>query len=254
VADRHGHHVTDLRRQVAVSCANDLSGFDGTDAIVVIDVIRATTTLATAIAAGRRCYPVGSVDDALRLARGLTAPVLAGELGGVMPSGFELNNSPSAFASRDDVERPLVLLTTSGTRLLASAAPAQSVFAACLRNWSAAVERLAASGSRDIALVGAATRGRFRREDQLCCAWIASGLLDRGFQAADAFTLEVVERWRGMPVTAVDGGESAAYLRRSGQLADLDYVIEHVDDLDLTMRLEGFEIIPGALELVRQAA
>lgn len=246
--------MTGARPQVVVASANDLTGFGGADAIVVVDVIRATTTLATAIAQGRRCYPVGSVEDALALQKRLTSPVLAGELGGVVPSGFELKNSPSAFALRDDVSRPLVLLTTSGTRLLASARPTQSVFAACLRNWSAEVERLVASGSRDIALIGAATRGRFRREDQLCCAWIASGLLDRGFQPADAFTLHIVERWRDLPVTTVAYGESAGYLRRSGQLADLDYVLEHVDDLDLTMRLEGFEIIPGARELVKQAA
>jgi 2-phosphosulfolactate phosphatase len=246
--------VTGVRRQVAVACADDLDGFGGADAVVVVDVIRATTTLATAIARGRRCYPVGSVEDALTLADGLTAPVLAGELGGVTPNGFELNNSPSAFAARDDVERPLVLLTTSGTRLLASAGPGQSVFAACLRNWSAEVDWLAASGFRDIALVGAATRGRFRREDQLCCAWIAAGLLDRGFEAADPFTLYVVERWREVPVATVADGESAAYLRRSGQLADLEFVIEHVGDLDMTMRLEGFEVIPRALELVGQAA
>jgi 2-phosphosulfolactate phosphatase len=244
--------VTGRRRQVVVACATDLTRFGRADAIVVVDVIRATTTLATAVAQGRRCYPVGSVDDALRLAKCLSAPVLAGELGGVMPSGFELNNSPSALASRNDVDRPLVLLTTSGTRLLASARPAQRVFAACLRNWSAAVEHLAGSLSGGVALVGAATRGQFRREDQLCCAWIAAALLERGFQARDEFTLDVVERWRESPVASVAAGESADYLRRSDQLADLDYVVDHVDDLDLTMRLVGREIIPGARELVTQ--
>jgi 2-phosphosulfolactate phosphatase len=241
--------VTGARRQVAIAAARDLGVLDTRDAIVVVDVIRASTTLATALELGRRCYVAGSIDAARSVAGGLSHPLLAGELGGIMPEGFELNNSPSAIAARGDVHRPLVLLTTSGTRLLAGALPVQTVSTACLRNWSAEAERLLESDHARVALVGAATRGEFRDEDRLCCAWIAARLLDEGFAAADAATADILARWSEAPVASVASGHSADYLRRSGQLADLDYVLEHIDDLDLTLSLDGVEVVatPSAL-------
>jgi len=52
-------------------------------AIVAIDVIRATTTAVTAVASGRRCFPVPSVEAAKLLKSKLTNPLLAGEVGGI---------------------------------------------------------------------------------------------------------------------------------------------------------------------------
>ena len=242
------------RRQVEIAVAEDLGAFGAHDAIVAVDVIRATTTLATALALGRRCYPAGSLHAAFELAGRLDEPLLAGEIAGAMPNGFELNNSPSAIARREDLNRPLVLLTTSGTRLLASARPTQDVSAACLRNWSAEAERLVAYGCRHVALVGAATRGEFREEDQLCCAWIAARLLEDGFAAADAVTADLVARWSEAPAAAATGGHSADYLRRSGQLDDLEFVLEHVDDLDLTFTFDGVEVVATRSAFARRAA
>ena len=241
-------------REVAIACTRDLSAFGSAEAIVVVDVIRATTTLATARARGRRCFPAGSIEQALALAERLEAPLLAGEVGGVMPNGFALNNSPAALAARDDIHRPLVLLTTSGTRVMASARDEQTVFAASLRNWSAEVERLVNSAWRNVTLVGAETRGEFRREDQLCCAWIAAGLAESGFRCANRETDAVVERWSSADVSVIADGNSADYLRRSGQLADLDYVLDHVDDLSLTFAVDGPELAASGLGVVESAA
>lgn len=236
-------------RQVTIGCASDLDAFGSGEAIVVVDVIRATTTLATALVGGRRCFPVASVEDARALAARLDAPLLAGEVAGVMPGGFDLNNSPAELAVRDDSHRPLILLTTSGTRVLASARASQTVSAASLRNWTAEVDRLARSDWQRVALVGAETRGEFRREDQLCCAWIGAGLVERGFHCADAETDGTIERWAGADVNVVADGHSADYLRRSGQLADLEFIVEHVDDLDLTFALDGEELVAGRVEV-----
>jgi 2-phosphosulfolactate phosphatase len=241
-------------KQVLVDCDEDLSAYGTSAAIVVVDVIRATTTLVTAVASGRRSFAVGSVDAAVRTAAELERPLLAGELGGVMPDGFDLNNSPAEFASRSDTERPVVLLTTSGTRLLASADPAQAVFPACLRNWSAEVERLVRSRYSKVCLVGAATRGEFRVEDQLCCSWIASGLMENGFRPADERTSELVARWREVPAGAIAHGRSAGYLLESGHTADLDFVIENVDDLNLAFALDGSEIVVAEGTRARRAA
>src|SRR6202008_2293864 len=79
--------------------------------VVAVDVIRATTTAVTAAAAGRRCFPVPSIEAALPVAAALPRPLLCGELGGNMPYGFDLTNSPAAVAARSDPERPLILLS-----------------------------------------------------------------------------------------------------------------------------------------------
>ncbi len=83
-------------------------------AIVAIDVIRATTTAITAASLGRRCFPVPSIEAAVPLAARLERPLLVGELGGNMPYGFDLTNSPAQIAERSDVERPMILLSSSG--------------------------------------------------------------------------------------------------------------------------------------------
>src|SRR5438093_8510669 len=90
-------------------------------AVVVLDVIRASTTAVTALVQGRRVFPVASLQEAGVVAGRLTKPLLAGELQGERPPGFEETNSPAAIAARTDIERPLVLLSSSGTKAMTEA-------------------------------------------------------------------------------------------------------------------------------------
>ena len=77
------------------SFTTGLPSYSDDVAIVAIDVIRASTTAVTAIACGRQCYPVSSVAQAIRIFHTLEDPILAGELGGDMPPGFDMTNSPA---------------------------------------------------------------------------------------------------------------------------------------------------------------
>ena len=210
-------------------------------AVVAIDVIRATTTAVTAAATGRRCFPVPTVDAALAAAAALERPLLCGELGGNMPFGFDLTNSPAVVSTLGEPERPLVLLSSSGTQLVHNAAGADALYLACLRNYGALVAHLAARHPR-VAVIGAGTRGEFREEDQRCCALVAEGLAKAGFSAANDFTRHVLDRWRGLPVDAWQESRSVDYLRRSGQLRDLDFVLAHVNDLDRVFAVEHGEV------------
>jgi len=130
-------------------------------AVVVIDVVRTTTTAITAVALGRRCLPVASLDAAHSLAGRLADPLLIGEVDGIMPKGFDTNNSPAALVKRTDLHRPAVLLSSSGTKLLQTAASCEAVFLACLRNFTSLATHLASSFA-DVAVIGAGTRGEFR--------------------------------------------------------------------------------------------
>lgn len=209
--------------------------------MVGIDILRATTTAVTVMASGRRCLPVPAPDEARALAATLEQPLLVGEYGGDLPAGFDLQNSPAALEVRDDVARPAVLVSTSGTRLLHEAISAQAVYAACLRNVTAQVAHLVAHHPR-VAVIGAGTKGEFRREDQFGCARIAAGLLEAGYRAHGAETAEIVERWRDAPVEACAGGRSADYLRRTGQLEDLEFVLTRIDDVAGVYRFDGVEL------------
>ena len=230
-------------RSVRITCFQDGAAEPlAAAATVCVDVFRATTTAVAAVVAGRRCFPAGSLEEAVPLAAALHRPLLVGELGGNMPYGFDLQNSPAAVAERPDVWRPAIVLSTSGTPLLIAAAQTGRAYAACLRNWTAAAAAAAAASSH-VEVVGAGARGEFREEDQLCCAWIAGGLLVAGFLAADDRTERLVERWRDAPLEAICEGRSAEYLRRSGQLADLDFVLEHVDDVEGAFALLGDEVV-----------
>jgi 2-phosphosulfolactate phosphatase len=242
------------RRTVVIDCfPESLPRYGAGFAVVAVDVFRATTTAVTAAALGRRCFPAGTLEHALELAERLDDALLAGELGGSMPYGFELNNSPAALASRRDVDRPLVLLSTSGTRTITEADRADVVYAACLRNYRAQAHALAGQASA-VAVVGAGARGEFREEDQLCCAWIAEHLLELGFEPADAETSRLVERWSGEPVDAITHGKSADYLQTTGQVDDLDFVLRHVDDLEDAFVYRNGELVAAGTARAGRAA
>jgi len=218
-------------------------------AIIAVDVIRATTTIGTAVALGRECFPVPTIEAAVAVADTLVEPLLVGELGGNMPYGFHLHNSPAELASRTDIHRPMIILSTSGTRLIAEADGAETVYAASLRNYRAQATHAGARHDR-VAVIGAGARGEFRDEDQLCCAWIAAELLEIGYQPDDRRTAELVDRWAGVAVDAVAAGPSADYLRRTGQTRDLEFVLTHINDLNDVYLVEDGRVVRRTLSTV----
>ena len=232
-----------MQKTVVIDCfPESVVAYRSGYAIVAVDVIRATTTAVTGVALGRRCFPVPSLEAAVPLAARLTNPLLVGELGGGMPYGFDMNNSPADLELRKDVDRPMILLSTSGTKLICGAEEPQAMYVACLRNYRAQIAYLADRHPK-VVVIGAGARGEFREEDQLCCAWIAQGLLDAGYELQDARTAAIIERWRGVPVDAIIEGASAEYLRSSGQIRDLEFILTHVDDLDEVYRFEQGQVV-----------
>jgi 2-phosphosulfolactate phosphatase len=178
------------------------------------------------------------------MANSLRDPLLAGEQRGYVPAGFHIDNSPAELAQRVDVERPLILLSSSGTRLCHEVAKFKVALIACLRNYLAVASYV--QRFNKVVLIGAATRGEFREEDQICCARIAERLLASGYAPADSATVEIVKRWSNQPANAWLVGDSAAYLRRIGQIGDLKFILEHVADVDSVFMLRGTEVIAAA--------
>jgi 2-phosphosulfolactate phosphatase len=230
-------------KTVAIDCVSESSKCYGSVcAVVVVDVIRSITVAATAVASGRRCFFAPSVEEALFLAKRLDKPLLVGEVGGNMPYGFDVNNSPVEIENRKDVSRPIVMVSSSGMPLLYSLRNCNSVFVACLRNYGATVNHLV-DRYKHVEVLGAPTRGEFREEDKLCCAWIANGLMKAGYAPEDDKTNELVKLWKDKPVGVCAEGKSAEYLRKTGQIEDLNFILRHVDDLNLSLAIKKDEIV-----------
>ena len=235
--------VESATRTVTIDCfPESLSRYQTGHAVVAVDVIRATTTAVTAVVGGWRCFPASSIEAAVELARGWEDALLVGELGGHTPYGFHLTNSPVEFAApQKGGGRPIILLSTSGTRLLCEASQDVAVYAACLRNVTAQAETLVAR-HRKVAIVGAGARGEFRVEDQMACAWIAALLVDAGYEPLGR-TAEIIRRWKAAPVETIVQGNSAAFLRRTDQVRDLEYVLSHIDDVHTSFEMRGAELV-----------
>ncbi len=229
-----------MDRSVVIDCfPGSVARYAPDHVVVAVDVIRASTMVVTAVALGYRCLLASDLRDAYVLRDGRHGALLAGELHGDMPAGFDMNNSPVELQQRPDGPGDLVVLSTSGTELMLEASlAAPGAFVACFRNYSATA-RVLAGYPGPIALIGAGSLGEFREEDQICCAWIAEALVASGHRPADVRTEAIIDRWRGAPASACDAGNSVAYLRRSGQMYDWDFIVEHVDDLELTCAIEG---------------
>jgi 2-phosphosulfolactate phosphatase len=150
---------------------------------VVVDVLRATTTMIHALAAGCTCVrPCAEVEEARELAGGMRAGrvLLGGERGGVPLPGFDLGNSPREYTAKACRGSTLVLTTTNGTRALLCAAAAERTLLAGFVNYSAVCEQLKAD-LRPVHIICAGTEGEVALEDTL----LAGALVD--------FLCEVVE-------------------------------------------------------------
>lgn len=137
---------------------------------VVIDVLRASTTIVEALAAGARAiFPVASVEEALRLANtlGRSEVLLCGERRCLPIEGFDLGNSPAEFTAESVGGKTLVMSTTNGTAAMVAAQPAARVLIGAFTNLSAVVAELGASGAEPV-LVCSGREGRFGLEDAVC--------------------------------------------------------------------------------------
>lgn len=151
--------------------------------VLVIDVVRATTSIVTLFERGAHAITLASdVEDARR--RGIQHPqaLLLGEQGGLPPVGFAYGNSPTELVEAEVNGRELLFTTSNGTRALQAVAGGRVVLAACMRNGRAAAQRAYAEATAlgvDIAIVCA---GRARctlvgQDDVICAGYLVQELI-----------------------------------------------------------------------------
>jgi 2-phosphosulfolactate phosphatase len=162
----HVHFLPTLTSQ------HELAG----DTVVVIDVLRASTTIAFALAAGaKEVIPALHVGDARELKKRLgDQAVLGGEREGVKIEGFDLGNSPREYVEEAVAGKTVVFTTTNGTRALQACMGAERVIVGSLVNLSTVCE--AVRDDERVHLLCAGTRGEITREDVLVAGAMAEQL------------------------------------------------------------------------------
>ena len=153
--------------------------------VVVIDVLRATTTIAVALANGAKAVvPAGSTEEALRIAQNLESEkvLLAGERKSQRIPGFALGNSPGEFTSEVVGGKTIVLATTNGTPALLAAQGAREVLTAAAVNFGVVVQRCRAvlEEHQDLAVLCAGRERQFALEDAFSAGRLCKVLLPEG--------------------------------------------------------------------------
>jgi 2-phosphosulfolactate phosphatase len=212
--------------------------------VFVIDILRATTSMCAALSHGAKAIiPVGSTEEALRLAQtiGSTDVLLAGEQNCVRIPGFHLGNSPLEMTEAAVRGKTIVVTTSNGSRALLACQGAAAVYPAAAVNLTAAIERAreAVEGDQHVLIVCAGREGTFSLDDAYCAGRLASGLFGgtrprRGLNDAGLASLDLVRRygsnWR----------RPLAYSRAGRELIRLGFRA----DVREAARLDAYPILP----------
>ncbi len=149
----------------------------GPDAAVVIDVLRATTTIAWSLQNGAEAIQafadLGEL-EAAAAAWPADRCLRAGERGGKRVEGYDLGNSPLAVTPELVTGKRIFISTTNGTRSLQAVRPVPLLLTACLPNRTAVARRLVEAGAERVWIVGSGWEGDYSLEDSLAAGAVAS--------------------------------------------------------------------------------
>ena len=210
---------------------------------VVIDVIRATSTICQALASGyERVFCTAAVEEARALREAVGDAVLGGERNAVRIPGFDLGNSPREYL--EPAAKTLVLSTTNGTRAVVAAAQrCDRVLVASLLNLAAVVEAARQTGE-DVVVVCAGVQGTLALDD----AFVAGRIVELlGWERTDA--AEAAARL----ITTWAGAEDAFRGSRSGRNL-LENAPELEEDIPFCARESVLDIVPRLVSMRETAA
>jgi 2-phosphosulfolactate phosphatase len=210
------------------------------DVVIAIDVLRASSTIITALSNGaREVIPTLTLAQARELAHQRRGSILGGERRGMKPRGFDLGNSPREYREEVVCGRTVILTTTSGTKALIKAEGAKAVLTGSLMNGRAAANagyRIARSKRADISLVASGGRNALSFEDLLCAGQIATHLRNRGVVLDD-----------GCEVVSLAWGEASEDLSRNiWRSGHADYLrsIGLAEDVAFCIRVDTSVVVP----------
>ncbi len=226
-------------------CDPSVSADSKADAAVVIDVLRATTTIAWALQNGAEAVQTFSDLDELRACADQwpeSSRLLVGERGGKTLDGFDLGNSPVAVTPEVVKGQRLFMSTTNGTRSLQKVRDIASVYTAALPNRRAVADRLMHQQPERLWIVGSGWEGAYSLEDSLAAGALAALLLDQGAVIANdemQAALVLWERWKADPEACLRMATHGQRLQRIGN---------HDADFRCCAGLDVLSVVPTQVE------
>ena len=205
---------------------------------IVIDVIRATSTICQALAAGyERVFCAAEVEEARALRDELGEGILGGERHAVTIPGFDLGNSPREYV--EPAGSTLILSTTNGTRaVVAAARRCKRVYVASLLNLAAVVDTAREAGE-DVVVVCAGVKGTLALDDAFVAGRIVEHLEWERTDAAEA-AARLADTW--------DSPEEALRASKSGR--NLMENAPHLeDDIPFCSRESVLDVVPRLVAL-----
>lgn len=151
---------------------------EGFDLIVVIDVLRATSAICTAIENGiKGIIPVSSLEEAREYQK--KGYIVAAERNGAVVEGFDLGNSPYSYMNPELKGKTVVLTTTNGTKAIRIAEEKKTVVIGSLNNLDSLCKWLAKQ-ERDVLVLASGWKDKFNLEDTICGGAITDILISTG--------------------------------------------------------------------------
>jgi 2-phosphosulfolactate phosphatase len=210
---------------------------------IVIDVIRATSTICQALAAGyERVFCAAEVEEARALRDELGEGILGGERHAVTIPGFDLGNSPREYV--EPAGSTLILSTTNGTRaVVAAARRCKRVYVASLLNLAAVVDTAREAGE-DVVVVCAGVKGTLALDDAFVAGRIVEHLDWERTDAAEA-AARLASTWGG-PEEALRASKSGRNLVENAPHLE--------DDIPFCSRESVLDVVPRLAALHATAA
>jgi 2-phosphosulfolactate phosphatase len=227
----------------------EYAGLSGRDlsqtACVVFDVLRATTTMLTALANGAaEMIPVAEIPEALALRASDAKLLLAGERGGLRISAgqtgivdFDLGNSPREFTAEKAFGRRIAITTTNGTRALRACAHAAEVHIGAFRNLSALASKVAASPHANLLIICAGTADEASLEDTLAAGALCEALVGAQTRDSAEIALATYLHHKANLIAAVSCARNGRKLLSIPELAPDIAICFERDTLKTTARL-----------------
>lgn len=245
--------VHNLPSQVA---ASELAGRTA----IVIDMLRASSTICHALAAGAKCVvPLLEVEETLQLARqiGREYVVLGGERGGKIIDDFDLGNSPSEYTPQRVAGKMVLFTTTNGTRALAHAREAAHVLIGAAVNRASVASAVCDTARVDILCAG--TNGEVTGEDILAAGAIVDSLScdsDAQVWQLNENAQTALRQWQELLAGATASGRSvsdklASVIRDTAGGRNL-IEIGHGADLASCAQLDSLTVVPVWNRTTRQ--
>lgn len=242
-------------RQVeALFSPTEYAGLAGRDLsktmCVVFDILRATTTMLTALANGAAgIVPVSEIAEAMALRRADAELLLAGERGGYRISAaqtgsvdFDLGNSPREFVAEKVRGKRIAITTTNGTRALRACVGARETHVGAFVNMTALGKRISA-GTGDVLIVCAGTAEEASLEDTLAAGALCEGLV--GLKMRDSAEIALATYLHHKPnlIAAVSAARNGRKLLSIPELAEDVPVCFAMDKLKITARMDRSGVI-----------